>query len=88
MSYLHDREYLKSGDVVIVQSSHQVNVLVMDDMNYSKYRRGQAFRYCGGFYSRFPAHVTVPENDEWNVVVALPPGRSATFRAGISYLKS
>ncbi|MGH6942448.1 DUF1883 domain-containing protein [Hypericibacter sp.] len=87
MSFLHDREYLSSGDVVQVESSHQCNVLVLDDTNFARYRRGERFEYFGGFYQRFPANISVPRTGYWNVTLDLGGG-SATIRHGIRYLKA
>jgi hypothetical protein len=86
MSYLHKRMFLDQGDVVVVECSHQVNVLVIDDQNYASYRRGDSFRYHGGFFSHFPARVPIAETKNWNVVVSLPPERRATIRASINVL--
>lgn len=86
MSHLEKRMFLDAGDVVVVDCSHQVNVLVMDDLNYAKFRRGDSYRYYGGFFTHFPAHVPVTETKNWNIVVSLPPGRSATIRANVSVI--
>lgn len=88
MSYLEKRMFLDAGDVVAVQCSHQVNVIVMDDLNYAKFRRGDSYRYLGGFFTHFPAHVQVSETKNWNVVISLPPGRRATIRASVSVVGS
>ncbi|WP_210504687.1 DUF1883 domain-containing protein [Pantoea ananatis] len=86
MSFLHDKKYLQAGTVVSVQCSHQINVLVMDDTNFNKYRRGESCRTYGGFYTQFPANVPVPSTGNWNVVLALPPGRSARIQHSIRYI--
>ncbi|MEE7109644.1 DUF1883 domain-containing protein [Escherichia coli O134:H31] len=51
---------MNDGDLVSVQCSHQINVLLMDDSNYQAFKRGGRFTYYGGFYERFPANITVP----------------------------
>lgn len=81
MSHIHSRQYINDGDVVSVQCSHQINVLVMDDSNYSAYKAGRSARYFGGFYKMLPANIPVPHAGYWNVVLALPAGH----RANISY---
>jgi hypothetical protein len=78
------RESLNAGDIVIVNCDHQCNVLVMDDSNFSSYRRGGSAKYYGGFFRRLLARVAVPTSGSWNIVV--DAGASA-FRYGISYLK-
>src|ERR1700719_4119898 len=36
--FIHAREYLHQGDVVIVDCDHQCNVRLMDDSDFSSYR--------------------------------------------------
>jgi hypothetical protein len=84
--FIHAREYLHAGDVVIVQCSHQCNVVVMDDQSFQAYRRGQQFEHYGGFFTHFPARVRVPSAGDWNTVIDLGGG-AANIRYDISYLK-
>ena len=84
--FIHSREYLHAGDVVIVQCSHQCNVRVMDDSNFQSFRNGGQHQYHGGFYKRLPARIAVPGNGYWNVTLDLGGGR-ANIRYNISYLK-
>lgn len=86
MSYIHSREWVDSGSIVSVQCSHQINVLVMDDTNYSMFKRGQSAKVYGGFYTGFPANISVPHSGNWNVVLALPPGRRANIKYSINII--
>ncbi|PQM26381.1 DUF1883 domain-containing protein [Sphingopyxis lindanitolerans] len=85
MQHIHAREWLDAGNRVRVDCDHQCNVLVMDDHNYSLYRRGQSFRHFGGFFKRLPAVVSVPNGGNWNTVIDLGGGR-ANIRYAINYL--
>ncbi|HDD9398996.1 TPA: DUF1883 domain-containing protein [Escherichia coli] len=87
MSHIHSREHMNDGDIVTVQCSHQINVLLMDDSNYHAFKRGGHFTYYGGFYERFPANITVPHSGYWNVVLALPPGHRANIRYSINVIR-
>ncbi len=40
MQFLHQREYLHQGDVVVVNCSHRCNIRLMSDSDFSSYRRG------------------------------------------------
>jgi hypothetical protein len=84
--FIHAREYLHAGDVVIVQCSHQCNVRLMDDPNFNSYRNGAHHNCYGGFYRRLPARIAVPNDDYWNVTIDLGGGR-ANIRYNIEYLK-
>ncbi|MBN3137433.1 DUF1883 domain-containing protein [Pectobacterium punjabense] len=86
MSHIHSREHADEGDVFSVQCSHQINVLLMDDINYRRYKSGQSAKYYGGFYTHFPANISVPNSGFWNVVLALPPGHRANIRYSINII--
>lgn len=85
--FIHAREHLSAGDIVVVNCSHQCNVLVMDDLNFQHYRSGRPFEFRGGFYKMLPARIAVPYAGNWNVAIDLG-GNRAQIRYGISYLKS
>jgi hypothetical protein len=85
--FIHAREYLEEGDVVVVQCSHQCNVRLMDDLNYQAFRRGGRHSCYGGFYRMLPARIAVPRDGYWNVTIDLGGGR-ANIRYSISYLKA
>ena len=84
--HIHAREYLNEGDTVVVKSSHQCNVWVMTDIEYSGYSQGRSVRAYGGGYRRFPVRITVPSPGYWNVALDLGGG-SANIRYDISYIK-
>jgi hypothetical protein len=86
MNFLHKREWLDEGDVVVVNCDHQCNVRLTDDSNFSAFRSGRAHRCYGGFYRMLPARIVVPNSGFWNVTIDLGGGR-ANIRANISYLK-
>ena len=84
MQFLHARENLKAGDVVVVNCDHQCNVSVMSDSDFSSYKNRQRHQYHGGFFERLPARVIVPSDGIWNVAVDAG-GSPTTIRAGISF---
>jgi hypothetical protein len=85
--HLHRRLFLKSGDVVEVDSNTQANVLLMDDSNYSDYRAGRSHRYHGGFFTHFPARLAPPSSGYWNVALDLG-GRRGTIRHSIRVISN
>jgi hypothetical protein len=84
--FAHAREYLHTGDVVIVNCSHQCNVRVMGDSDFNSYQRGGQHRYHGGFYRMLPAQISVPHDGYWNTTIDLGGSRDG-FRYSINYLK-
>jgi hypothetical protein len=85
-NFIHAREYLNAGDIVVVECSHQCNVRVMDDSNFDRFRHSGSHNYHGGFYRMLPARITVPNAGYWNVTIDLGGG-SANIRYNIGYLK-
>lgn len=85
-NFIAAREPLAKGDVVIVQCSHQCNVLVMDDQNFAAYRQRRKCTYFGGFFKTFPAKIVVPASGHWNTIIDLG-GRQAEITHTINYLR-
>lgn len=85
--FVHAREKLLKGDIVIVQCSHQCNVLVMDDQNFAAYRQRQKCTFYGGHFTHFPAKVAVPSDGHWNTVIDLG-GREAAIQHTINYYRA
>src|SRR4051812_6636348 len=86
MDFIHAREYLEKGDVVVINSSHQCNVLLTTDSDFANYRSGRRFHYHGGYYKMFPVRIVVPHTDNWNITLDLAGG-SANIRYSIDYIK-
>jgi len=71
MDYLHYEFQAGPGQVVEVSLDHQANVLLLDDTNYQNYRRGDAFRYHGGWVRKSPYRLSPPRFGRWHVVIDL-----------------
>ncbi|AGO40213.1 MULTISPECIES: DUF1883 domain-containing protein [Pseudomonas] len=74
MQFLHSRKYLNEGDVVEVNCSHQCNVRLTTDTQFSNFKNGRRHTYYGGFYERLPARITVPHTGYWNITIDLGGG--------------
>jgi hypothetical protein len=85
-SFIHARQRLAKGDIVIVQCSHQCNIYLMDDENFLSYRKREKFAFHGGHFTRFPAKLPVPAEGNWNTVIDLG-GRQAEIQHSISYYR-
>ena len=85
-NFIAAREFLAKGDVVVVQCSHQCNVLVMDDQNFQAYRQRKKCTYFGGHFKAFPARITVPADGHWNTVIDLG-GKQAEISDAINYIR-
>jgi hypothetical protein len=87
VDFIHTREYLTEGDIVVVWCSHQCNVCLMDDTNFSYYRSRGQFRHYGGHCRYFPVRIPVPSTGYWNVTLDLGGG-SASIRHSISFIRN
>ena len=75
MSFLYSRKHLNEGDVVSVKCSHQCNIRLLTDSNFTKYKEHKKFsRHGGGFYKKFPAKITAPSAGNWYIVLDLAGG--------------
>ena len=86
MNYLHYDLNLGSNDVVVVSLDKQANVQLMDDTNFSNYKRGQRFTYYGGLFKTSPARLRPPHAGHWHLAIDLG-GYSGTVRASVNVLQ-
>ena len=86
MNYLHYNFHLQSGEIVEVTLDKQANVLLLDDSNYSKYRRGKQHRYYGGLAIESPTRISPPHTGHWHLVVDLG-GYTGTVKASVRTIK-
>lgn len=87
MNFLHTRMHLNAGDTLVVDCSHQCNVLLMTDSNFNNYRSRRGFQHHGGggFFEKLPAHLHVPHSGYWNVTLDIGGG-SASVRHSITVI--
>ncbi len=86
MNFLHYDFNLNANDVVEVTLDKQANVRLLDDVNYSLYRRGEQHRYYGGLAKVSPIQIPVPHAGHWHLVVDLG-GFGGTVGASVRVLQ-
>jgi Domain of unknown function (DUF1883) len=82
VQFLHSEVHVGPSQAVVVELDHAANVKVMDSANFSRYRRGEAHRYYGGYATKSPMAVRPPRGGQWYVAVDLG-GRPGHVRATI-----
>jgi hypothetical protein len=87
MNFIHSREYLNAGDTVRLDCDTQCNFMLTTDSNFSSYRRGGRAQYYGGHFASFPAFITAPHSDNWNITIDLGGGR-ASIRYDLSVVRA
>jgi len=85
MNYLHYELELTPGDVVEVTLDKQANVRLLDEMNFSNYKRGERHTYFGGLANESPVRLPAPHSGHWHLVIDLG-GYSGTVRASVRTL--
>ncbi|MBN9064154.1 MAG: hypothetical protein BGP06_09435 [Rhizobiales bacterium 65-9] len=85
-AHIHHREHLDSGDVVVIDCSHQANVMLTDDANYRQYKTNGKFSYFGGHFEKFPARIAAPRSGYWNITIDLGGG-GANIRHSITIVR-
>ena len=87
MLHLHEEVEVGPDDEVEVILNGPANVMLLDSTNYEHYRRGEAYRYHGGFAKDSPFRITPPHPGRWHLVVDLG-GYTAHVQAGARVLQA
>ena len=86
MNFLHYDLYLNPEDVVEVTLDKQANVRLLDDSNFSAYKRGAQHRYYGGLVKTSPFRLPAPQAGHWHVVIDLG-GYAGDVRASVRTIR-
>jgi Domain of unknown function (DUF1883) len=87
MNYLHYELDLRAGEVVEVTLDKQANVRLLDEPNFSTYKRGGRHTYHGGLARQSPVRLAPPNPGRWHLVVDLG-GYAGTVRASVRTLRN
>ena len=71
MKYLAWEIHAGPDNLVQVELNHAANVILLDDINFSAFRRGGRHSYSGGYYKQTPVRLVPPHEGNWHVVVHL-----------------
>src|SRR4051812_12018282 len=69
VKFIHQREHLNEGDMVVIESSNACNIRLMSDANFRSFKNGGRHTYHGGAFDRFPAKIVVPSTGFWNITL-------------------
>lgn len=82
MNYLHYELDLTPDEVVEVTLDQQANVRLLDDVNFSNYKRGDRHTYHGGLAKQSPIRLAPPHAGHWHLVIDLG-GYAGSVRASV-----
>jgi hypothetical protein len=85
MNFLHWTFQSGPDNVVQVELDHAANVIMLDDNNFSAFRRGSRYSYLGGYYRQTPVRLVPPHRGSWHVVVHLG-GHSGQANASMNLI--
>lgn len=82
MNFLHYNFHLSGNDVVEITLDRQAYARLLDDINFSRYRRGHRCTFYGGLVQESPAHISPPHAGHWHLAIDLG-GRTGPVRASV-----
>lgn len=89
MDFLHQREHLNKDDIVEVDCSHQCNIVLLNDNNFTKYKNGKTYTHHGGggFFKKLPARLQTPSTGYWNIVLDISGG-AANIKHSVTIIRT
>ncbi|MFJ3483138.1 DUF1883 domain-containing protein [Pseudomonas sp. NPDC090202] len=87
MKFIHQREQLNEGDIVVIECSSPCNIRLMNDANFRSFKNGGRHTYHGGAFDRFPAKIPAPSSGFWNITLDTVTRRaiSVTRKPNLKY---
>ena len=55
--------------VVVRLRGSAANVVLLDPVNFHRYRSGEGFLYTGGHYRHSPVRLQIPQDGHWYLVI-------------------
>lgn len=74
MKYSYEKGTFRKGDILSIAIDRKVNIYLMDNINFSRYKNNNSFEYYGGVANNSPYNITVPRNGYWYIVIDLGGG--------------
>ena len=69
MKFLHQQLRLDKGQKVKVEFDTPTRILLMDENNFIKYKRGRTYTYFGGSFEDSPVAFEIPFKGVWHPVI-------------------
>jgi hypothetical protein len=82
MEFLHREIDAGPEDILEVLLDHPANVQLLDAENFDRYRRGEEYRYVGGYATQSPFSIRPPHRGRWHLVIDLGGG-AGTVKAAV-----
>jgi Domain of unknown function (DUF1883) len=79
MNFVHWTFNAQAGNTVVMNIDRQANVFLVDDVNFSAFRRGGTFNYYGALQKYRVVRLTVPRSGQWHLVLQPPAGNTVHY---------
>lgn len=74
MKYTYKDGNFKKGDILSISVDRKVNIYLMDNINFTRYKNNNDCEYYGGAATNSPYNITVPRTGHWYIVLDLGGG--------------
>ena len=74
MKYSYKEGNFRKGDILSIVIDRKVNIYLMDNINFSRYKNNNSCEYYGGTANNSPYNITVPRTGHWYIVIDLGGG--------------
>lgn len=71
MKYTYEDGNFKRGDILSVTVDRKVNIYLMDNLNFSRYKNNRSCEYYRGTSNSSPYNIKVPSTGHWYIVIDL-----------------
>ena len=74
MKYSFKEGNFKKGDILSIIIDRKVNIYLMDNINFTRYKNNNSCEYYSSASNNSPYNITVPRTDHWFIVIDLGGG--------------
>lgn len=74
MKYTYKEGNFGKGDILSITIDRKVNIYLMNNINFQRYKNNQNCEYYGGASGSSPYNITVPSTGHWYIVIDLGGG--------------
>ena len=74
MKYSYEEGNFKKGDILSIAIDRKVNIYLMDNLNFARYKNSNSCEYFGSTANSSPYNITVPRTGHWYIVIDLGGG--------------
>ncbi|EKQ57295.1 MULTISPECIES: DUF1883 domain-containing protein [unclassified Clostridium] len=71
MKYSYEEGNFKKGDILSIAIDRKVNIYLMDNINFQRYKNNMNCEYYGGVATCSTYNITVPRTGHWYIVMDL-----------------